>query len=69
VVKVEMAKNDPSGAKQAAEKDLPGVDCRSELLQGLKPGIDLIGFSGPAEAVPLLQSGRNWGLREFFRSL
>jgi hypothetical protein len=30
--------------------------CGYELLQGLKPDIGLIGFIGPAKAVPLLQS-------------
>ena len=43
-------------AKQAAEKGLGGANWRSKLLQGLKPNVDSIGFIGPAEAVPLLQS-------------
>jgi hypothetical protein len=38
-------------------------------LQGLKPNIDLIGFIGPAEAVPLLQNLENPLQSEFFRSL
>jgi hypothetical protein len=35
-------------------------------LQGLKPEVDLIGFIGPAEAVPLLQSLREWTIRRVF---
>jgi len=46
----------PSGAERAAEKGLRGKNQGSERLQGLKPNIDSIGFIGPAEAVPLLQS-------------
>jgi hypothetical protein len=46
----------PSVAKQAAEKGIRGTNQRSELLQGLKPNVNSIGFIGPAEAVPLLQS-------------
>jgi len=37
--------------------------------QPVKPNIDLIGYIGPAEAVPLLQSRRNRAWDEFFRSL
>jgi len=44
------------GAEQAAEEGRRRRICRYELLQGLKPDIDLIGFIGPAKAVPLLQS-------------
>jgi hypothetical protein len=46
----------PSGAKEVAEKGLRWRTCGYELLQGLKPDADLIGFIGPAKAVPLLQS-------------
>jgi hypothetical protein len=35
-------------------------------LQGLKPEVDLISFIGPAEAVPLLQSLREWTIRRVF---
>jgi len=38
-------------------------------LQGLKPNIDLIGFIGPTEVVPLLQSLCSGHAREFFRKL
>jgi len=36
-------------------------------LQGLKPGVDLIGFIGPAEAVPLLQSFEESALQGVFQ--
>jgi len=36
-------------------------------LQGLKPGVDLIGFIGPAEAVPLLQSLEESALQGVFQ--
>jgi hypothetical protein len=38
-------------------------------LRGLKPNIDLIGFIGPTEVVPLLQSLYRGHAREFFRKL
>ena len=38
-------------------------------LQGLKPNIDLIGFIGPTEVVPLLQSLCSGHAREFFRKV
>jgi hypothetical protein len=38
-------------------------------LQGLKPNIDLIGFIGPTEVVPLLQSLCSGHAGEFFRKL
>jgi hypothetical protein len=38
-------------------------------LRGLKPNIDLIGFIGPTEVVPLLQSLCIGHAREFFRKL
>jgi hypothetical protein len=37
--------------------------------QPVKPNIDLIGFIGPAEAVPLLQNLENPPQSEFFRRL
>jgi hypothetical protein len=42
---------------------------QAEVLQGLKPNVDMIGFIGPTEVVPWLQS--HWELppEEFFRSL
>jgi len=45
-----------AGAKQVAEKGLGLGEFQYRLLQGLKPNVDLMGFSGPAKAVPLLQS-------------
>jgi hypothetical protein len=42
--------------KRLAEKGLRRRDFREWFLQGLKPDFDLMGFIGPAEAVPLLQS-------------
>jgi hypothetical protein len=40
-----------------------------DMPQGLKPNIDLIGFIGPTEVVPLLQSLCSGHAREFFRKL
>jgi len=56
VMRVEATGDNPSRAKQAAAKGLRRRNCRYKLLQGLKPGIELIGFIGPTEVVPLLQS-------------
>jgi len=41
----------------------------SEVLHGLKPNVDMIGFIGPTKVVPWLQS--HWELppEAFFRSL
>jgi hypothetical protein len=41
---------------QLAEKVAFPSQIPKELPQGLKPTADLIGFVGPAKAVPLLQS-------------
>jgi hypothetical protein len=38
------------------EKGTRETSWRFEFLQGLKPGVVMIGFNGPAKAVPLLQS-------------
>jgi hypothetical protein len=40
-----------------------------DVPHGLKPNIDLIGFIGPTEVVPLLQSLCSGDAREFFRKL
>ena len=56
-------------AKQAEEKDLPGVDCRSEFLQGLKPNIDLIGFIGMTKVMPCYKAIEIQWPSEFSRSL
>jgi hypothetical protein len=38
-------------------------------LQGLKPGVDLMGFIGTTEVVPCYKACRNRGLSKFFRGL
>jgi hypothetical protein len=45
--------------EQLGEKGSDWGVSRSQLLQGLKPEVDLICLIGPAEAVPLLQSLRD----------
>ena len=45
-----------SGAKTGCGKRAGLGEFQYRLLQGLKPNVDLMGFSGPAKAVPLLQS-------------
>jgi hypothetical protein len=52
----ETLKKSTAGAEQPAEKGLGWKIYRYELLQGLKPVVAMIGFIGPAKAVPLLQS-------------
>jgi hypothetical protein len=39
-----------------ARRPLQRADCGEGLWQGLKPGIDLMGFIGLTEVMPLLQS-------------
>jgi hypothetical protein len=38
------------------EEAEPWVVWQTEILQGLKPNVDMIGFIGPTKVVPLLQS-------------
>jgi hypothetical protein len=45
-----------AGAEQAAEKGALEGEIRPEDLQGLKPEVDLMGFIGLTEVMPLLQS-------------
>ena len=41
---------------------------QAEVLQGLKPNVDMIGFIGPTKVVPWLQSLRELPRDEFFRA-
>ena len=66
MVKVEKPENHPSGAKEAAEKGLFEGEILPRVLQGLKPNIDLIGFIGLTEVMPLLQSLRERIFRRVF---
>jgi hypothetical protein len=50
-----MATKTPLGLT-GCEKGTRETSWRYELLQGLKPDVVMIGFIGPAKAVPLLQS-------------
>lgn len=45
-----------AGVHRLRKKSNFGVFCCCRLWPGLKPDTYFIGFSGPAEAVPLLQS-------------
>jgi len=49
-------KNLASGAKQAAEKGVVESEALSEVWQGLKPNVDLIGFVGPTKVVPFYKA-------------
>jgi hypothetical protein len=46
----------PSAAEDGAEKGLRRAKSWYRQLQGLKPDVDFIDITGPAEALPLLQS-------------
>ena len=49
-----------------AKKGVRRRSCGLGRLQGLKPDADLMGFFGPTEVVPSLQSSGSGGVREFF---
>jgi hypothetical protein len=63
------SKSIPQGLNSLRKKSFNGGITGRDFLQGLKPDADLIGFIGPTEVVPLLQSLCSGRVGEFFRKL